>query len=526
MIYMAIQRRRHLFHRLVLGMAVHFLSGSLCYLYGAAAIPSDTVPYQAMGNIGSVTTCNIQGFVLYYSTHAGLLYYGCFSVFSYTAISTSFQHQQYRWIEKYIHSVVHLVPLVAALVLLCDDGYHNSGYGFCAPMDGTPIGCESSFNPDVVCVRSPSLIPQRQVSLLFWIIPLTVDLVFPTMVMLRLYCHVQQQYQQRQQQKGALVPNQKTSAMEKGRRKTNNGNNTTIDIYDLGITPKKIMVQSVIYLVPLYWVVVPFIIYEGLYYTWYNTGSIENPTHDPRWDSLYSFALFTNINSSLFALWTMIAYLFFSVKKVRSTSQLQHHIAPSPQRPGLRLPLPSSDGDDANNKQQQPSLKQEFTTINNNHDGGTTDNTNTTNIGAYIFSCEGEIEIMTTLSSRPHHNTHNNSRDADDVPNEDDGTGAYDDPDGSSVAGITSLGARTAQTVGTNDTPLSSGIAATIFKHKMKKKHEQQQQQCQPQYSFNIFDGTQDASGAFAAYIYDGDSEDLSYDNAETKKWNSIQEHV
>ena len=508
-------------------MAVHFLSGSLCYLYGAAAIPSDTVPYQAMGNIGSVTTCNIQGFVLYYSTHAGLLYYGCFSVFSYTAISTSFQHQQYRWIEKYIYSVVHLVPLVAALVLLCDDGYHNSGYGFCAPMDGTPIGCESSFNPDVVCVRSPSLIPQRQVSLLFWIIPLAIDLVFPTMVMLRLYCHVQQQYQQRQQQKGALVPNQKSSAMEKGKRKANNGNNTTIDIYDLGITPKKIMVQSVIYLVPLYWVVVPFIIYEGLYYTWYNTGSIESPTQDPRWDSLYSFALFTNINSSLFASWTMIAYLFFSVKKVRSTSQLQHHIAPSPQRPRLRLPLPSSDGDDANNKQQQPSLKQVCTAGNNSHDGGTPDNTNTTNIGAYIFSCEGEIEIMTTLSSRPHLNTHNNSRDADDVSNGDDGTGAYDDPDGSSVAGITSLGARTAQTVGTNDTPLSSGIAATIFKHKMKKKHEQQQQQqCQPQYSFNIFDGTQDASGAFAAYIYDGDSEDLSYDNAETKKWNSIQDHM
>lgn len=44
-------------------------------------------------------------------------------------------------------------------------------------------------------------------------------------------------------------------------------------------------------------------------------------------------------------------------------------------------------------------------------------------------------------------------------------------------------------------------------------------------YSFNIFDGT-NASGAFAAFIHEGDSEDMAVDNAETKRWVDIQDHL
>lgn len=44
-------------------------------------------------------------------------------------------------------------------------------------------------------------------------------------------------------------------------------------------------------------------------------------------------------------------------------------------------------------------------------------------------------------------------------------------------------------------------------------------------YSFNIFDGT-NASGAYADFIHDGDSEDERMDQEETDRWNACQEHI
>ena len=46
-----------------------------------------------------------------------------------------------------------------------------------------------------------------------------------------------------------------------------------------------------------------------------------------------------------------------------------------------------------------------------------------------------------------------------------------------------------------------------------------------PKYSFNIFDGT-NASGAFADFINDGDSDDEQYDNGITEHWAAIQDHI
>ena len=44
-------------------------------------------------------------------------------------------------------------------------------------------------------------------------------------------------------------------------------------------------------------------------------------------------------------------------------------------------------------------------------------------------------------------------------------------------------------------------------------------------YSFNIFDGT-NASGEFAAFIHDGDSDDEKVDNEQTNQWDTIQDHL
>ena len=48
----------------------------------------------------------------------------------------------------------------------------------------------------------------------------------------------------------------------------------------------------------------------------------------------------------------------------------------------------------------------------------------------------------------------------------------------------------------------------------------------QPKYSFNIFDGTGAASGAFAEFIHDGDSDDENEDNAQTDHWAAVQDHI
>ena len=47
----------------------------------------------------------------------------------------------------------------------------------------------------------------------------------------------------------------------------------------------------------------------------------------------------------------------------------------------------------------------------------------------------------------------------------------------------------------------------------------------QRKYSFNIFDGT-NASGAFADFIHDGDSDDEKEDNFATDRWAAIQDHT
>jgi len=44
-------------------------------------------------------------------------------------------------------------------------------------------------------------------------------------------------------------------------------------------------------------------------------------------------------------------------------------------------------------------------------------------------------------------------------------------------------------------------------------------------YSFNIFDGT-NATGGFAEFIYEADSDDEMNDERETQQWKDIQDHI
>jgi len=60
---------------------------------------------------------------------------------------------------------------------------------------------------------------------------------------------------------------------------------------------------------------------------------------------------------------------------------------------------------------------------------------------------------------------------------------------------------------------------------KMAGELEKEEPRPKRQYSFNIFDGT-NASGAFGAFVHDGDSDDERCDEAETEKWGAVQNHI
>lgn len=60
---------------------------------------------------------------------------------------------------------------------------------------------------------------------------------------------------------------------------------------------------------------------------------------------------------------------------------------------------------------------------------------------------------------------------------------------------------------------------------KTARELEKEEPRPKRQYSFNIFDGT-NASGEFATFIHEGDSEDIRKDDAETEKWGAVQNHI
>jgi hypothetical protein len=397
-------------------------------LYGSAAIlASQQDDNAAIGNVGTITSCNIQGFFLYLSFNMSLFYYASFAVYSYVAIQNNFLKTQYLWIEKYIHIGVHIYPLVSAIFLWTDNAYGNTGYGVCNVQDGYPLGCGAGDHNSidyVPCEYESKHIRNGRMPL-FWIIPNTIQLLFPSIIMMILYFKVKKREEQ--------------LAYQKHKKKKS--------IIQMGFTPKRIVRQSAVYLIPLWWAVLPYIIFEGLTYSMY--GKVNR--NDPKWDKLFYFAIYADINLSLFGFWTMLSYIWFSVKKRSLSSCCSQRRCTSTS--GIAAPSAAKTAGSTAAAA-----------------AAATNNLNNTRNIEYIFSSQGEIEVETDESDQ----------------DDEDATERVDDP---------------------------SPLPPTQDKPK-------------PKYSFNIFDGTQDASGAFAQFIHDGDSDDERYDNLETEKWNDVQDHV
>jgi hypothetical protein len=378
---------RFFFRILSSGMSFHSFIGGIFLIYGEAAIPDSTY--------GTITTCTIQGFFLYTSFTTSILYYCSFSFFSLVGVLNNFNKSKIIWIEKYIHIGVHIYPICSSIYLLTLKAFNNVGLGYCLT-GSAPIECMVP-NSTVPCTRGPSNTIEYLKMNLFWLIPYLFELFVPTLIMIILYFMVYKK-SQRQQQQQLLQQQQQQECQDQPIR----------------IESKDIAIQSLIYLFVIYWTIIPFIIQQILLFI--NDGS------DP--NSLFHFVLFCNINLSLFGLWTLFTYLYFSI-------------------------------DTRNNK--------------NNNDNSILNFT-----GSEIVTTARTAAITTIESQQMEHGRRSPSSHQEEEEEEGGGT---------------------------------------------RKKRRSRQ------YSFNIFDGT-NASGEFAAFIHDGDSDDENVDNEQTNHWDTIQDHV
>jgi len=408
-IIMAWNRRKYLFHRLVLGMAIHQVLYGVAYTIGNLAIPREYTEY--FGNYGTIRTCTAQGFILYVCARTSLIYYGSFSFYSYVAVLSNFDPKKYSWVEPWIHGFSNIYPIVSGIYLLVVQGF-NPGYGFCK-MSSYPLDCE--ITDDLECERGPSAFGPNKVFWL-WLLPMLLQLVIPTIFMTVLYFKIKQ----REQRDGS----EKFYKLES----------------------PQIAIQSGVYLSTVYWTVLPWMIVVALQHF-----LSSNP------ETLFSVKLAAQINFALFGLWSLVAYRYFAIERPDAVTASQTN--------------PSNDPDASMKSQGSSAIRI---------------TSSSRKSFKYIFSSRSSGMCGENSTSKLFENS-------------------------------------ASESAGTTQCKQTSGCSSSHQCPDTSTKSEKSSES--RRYSFNIFDGT-NASGAWADFIHEGDSEDERMENEETMQWETVQEHI
>jgi len=257
MIVMAWSRRQFLFHNLVIGMGINFIVYGAFLMYGTAAIPSDDESIEGFGNMGTTATCTTQGFFLHVCGSTVAFYYSSISIYCYVAFINDFKKEKIVWVEKWIHLLVHIFPIMTGIWLLSINGFNNTNYGMCGPAS-YPWRCE--FDPNMSCERGPQ--GPKSVNVIMGV-NIALILLFPTVVTVYLIFTIEQ----RQNQENY-------------------------------IPAKAIGPQLCIYIVAIYYVSLPYFILNFI---------------PDLWVHWYPFLIFAILNYSLFGLWFMIVYSHFFI---------------------------------------------------------------------------------------------------------------------------------------------------------------------------------------------------------------------
>jgi len=265
MLCMAWKRRAWLFHRLVLGMSFNLLVAGVILIVGTAAIPSESP--NALGNIGNVATCSTQGFLYHVCSLTAMFYYCSFSVYSFFGVTNNFDKTKYMWVEKYIHAIVPIYPISSAIYLASIQSFNNTGIGYCG-VQSAPLGC--NWVPNTPCERgAATTIDYQSVLYMAYMAPWVLITLCPTAIMAFLHYRVNRRHA------------------------------------SVHIQAKTVAQQAAIYLAALYWAIVPFFIVLAIYMT--PLSHIDKNVYAPK--------MFAMINLSLFGLWSMLSYRYFSVQK-------------------------------------------------------------------------------------------------------------------------------------------------------------------------------------------------------------------
>lgn len=235
-------------------MSVHLLLFAIFFMYGAAAIPSWDI--HAHGNVGTTVTCEVQGFFIFVCETTALIYYCSFSVYSFVGVLNNFEKAKIIWVEKWIHLFVHIYPLGVAIYFLVRNSFNNSSFGFCY-VARSPYGCTiDSSTESENCERGPTTRNEYKTMMSLLLVRYCFNLLFPASVMIVLYFLVKKKQEQ---------------------------------IYC--IQSKEVAFQTIIYLLPIYFTEIPFLITSLVHWSGY-----EKDTESVR----FGFSIFARIFLSLF----------------------------------------------------------------------------------------------------------------------------------------------------------------------------------------------------------------------------------
>jgi len=173
------QKRKRLYHRLVLAMNFALLPLSASYVWSTLAVPEGTPSFA--GAMGTVNTCTVQGFINIVFALAVPTYYGSLALQAFLGLQNNFKEEKYRWIEIPIHTIAYLIPSAYAIIIAVTENFNP--HGSVCSYSKAPWGCES--DPDVPCERGEDI--QNLINFV-GLSQLFLYFIFPPSAAVSMYC--------------------------------------------------------------------------------------------------------------------------------------------------------------------------------------------------------------------------------------------------------------------------------------------------------------------------------------------------
>jgi hypothetical protein len=118
------QKRKHTFHRLMVGLSFSdILSSFFVHILSTSPLPKG---YQVFA-VGSIATCDAQGFILYSCIFVTTLYNCSLATFYLVQLKYNWTNRRIKALEKWLHVVPWSVGLVMAIFALIFKMYSPFG---------------------------------------------------------------------------------------------------------------------------------------------------------------------------------------------------------------------------------------------------------------------------------------------------------------------------------------------------------------------------------------------------------------